>query len=145
MRAASFLLALVVALLGAAPAGLAQEVDPTGDYSFTLTDMKVAGDCPMGPKNSGTLSILKEGGGYLLTYIKGMECRPPSVCVLKGTCKGPECIFSTTVKVDSEGGTVTNWARLRFRDGKATGPGKSVYSHPSGFRCTWNYVVTMTK
>ena len=145
MKAVLVLLVAFLVCLGAAPVSWAQDMDPVGRYSFTLTDMKVAGDCPMGQDNSGRLSIIKEGPGYVLTYIEGMECRPPSVCTLGGRCKGPECAFSTTVQVDDEGGKVTNSVTLRFNGGNASGPGKSVYKHPSGFTCAWTYLVTLTR
>ncbi len=145
MKTTLVLLASFLVWLGTAPASWAQDIDPVGRYSFTLTDIKIAGDCPMGPDNSGRLSILQQGDGYILTYIEGMKCRPAAVCTLKGRCQGRVCTFSTTVQVDNEGGKVTNSARLRFDGGSASGEGKSVYRHPSGFQCTWTYLVTLTR
>ena len=141
-------LAVVVFLLFAAVTGgtvQAQAFDPVGRYDFTLTDSRIKGTCPMGQDNSGSLSIVKTAGGYALTYVQGMVCSPPKVCHLPGQCRGNECTFSTTVPVDNEGGKVTNSAKLRFEGRGATGRGRSVYRHPSGYQCTWDYKITMTR
>ena len=99
----------------------------------------------MGKNGQGTLVIEKSGCGYTIKYLQGMVCNPPSVCVLSGTCKGNECAFSTTVKVDDEGGLVTNSANFTFEKNSAVGSGSSVYKHPGGMVCSWTYVLMLTK
>lgn len=124
---------------------IAANVNPTGTWNFTLTDSAVKGMCPMGGNGSGKISIVDNGNGkYEVKYLKGMGCRPASVCVLPGTCDGSECVFSTTVAVDSEGGKVTNTAKLRFDGNQAKGSGGSQYTHPA-MKCSWSYLLTLTK
>lgn len=125
--------------------GFAKKVDPTGVWNYTLSDSSVKGMCPMGGDGSGSLSITDQGNGkYSIKYVKGMTCKPAKVCVLPGTCSGSECNFSTTVAVDSEGGKVTNTAKLSFKGGHALGSGKSEYVHPA-MKCSWTYLLMLTK
>lgn len=101
--------------------------------------------CPMGGNGSGSITIMDEGGGsYSLKYMKGMVCNPADVCVLPGSCDGTECIFSTTVTVDNEGGQVTNTAKFTFEANHALGSGSSVYKHPK-MTCSWTYLLMLTK
>jgi hypothetical protein len=136
------LAALVLTVSLPAPAGA---MSPVGTYKFVRSHMAVQGRCPLGPNPPGTLTIARAKKGYVLRYIKGPRCRPASVCVLYGTCRGATCMFSTTVRVDNEGGKVTNSAALKFAGNGATGSGRSVYRHPSGFTCTWTFQLRLTK
>lgn len=121
------------------------KADPVGEWNFNLSDSTVKGMCPMGGDSRGKLSIMKKGNGkYLLKYLHGMSCRPAKVCSLSGTCKGAECVFSNTVRVDSEGGKVTNSATLRFQGKQAKGSGKSLYSHPA-MSCSWAFSLSLKK
>lgn len=118
---------------------------PIGTWNFNLSDSSVKGMCPMGGDGRGKLSIMDDGNGkYVLKYLKGMGCSPAKVCVLSGSCNGSECIFSTTVRVDNEGGKVTNTAQLRFDGKQVHGSGKSQYLHPS-MTCSWSFVLTLNK
>jgi len=146
MRVLTMLLTMAALLLTASIPGLAKPVlNPAGTYRFVLSNSSVQGKCPMGRNGAGTLGIVKTPKGYSLQYLRGMTCRPASVCVLYGGCRGGACLFSTTVTVDSEGGKVTNTAKLRFAGRGGNGTGRSVYRHPSGFSCTWTYSLLLTK
>lgn len=124
----------------------AGNINPTGNWKFTLYESSVSGMCPMGRDGKGSLVITKRGNRkYTLKYVKGMTCDPNDVCVLKGSCEGAVCIFSTTVTVDNEGGSVTNSNELRFDGGVVRGAGQSVYKHPSGMTCSWTYKLTLDK
>jgi hypothetical protein len=93
----------------------------SGKWKFTNSNSITQGMCPMGGNGSGTLTIAdKSNGRYTIKYLKGMVCRPPTVCVLPGKCNGPDCTFSVTVPVDSDDGKVTNSAKLTFAYGIAT-------------------------
>ncbi len=124
---------------------LAANLDPSGTWNFNLSDSQVEGMCPMGGDGRGSLSITEKGNGkYVLKYLKGMGCRPTKVCILSGSCNGSECVFSTTVGVDSEGGKVTNTAKLQFDGNRAKGSGVSQYSHPS-MSCSWSFLLILNK
>ncbi len=123
----------------------AKDANPTGVWNFSLTDSAVSGMCPMGTNGSGSITIMDEGGGaYSLKYLQGMVCNPADVCVLPGSCDGAECVFSTTVTVDNEGGQVTNTAKFTFEANHALGSGSSVYKHPK-MTCSWTYLLMLTK
>ncbi len=126
-------------------AGIAHGGGITGNWNFSISESKVEGVCPMGGNTSGALAIREQDKGtYSMQYLSGMSCSPPSVCILKGTCSGAGCRFSTTVPVDNQGGKVTNTARLRFSGSSATGSGKSVYRQ-SGMQCSWSYTLTLRR
>jgi hypothetical protein len=138
-------LALSLILLGAAGA-TAADPDPTGVWKAKRSNSKSAGPCPMGGDGSGELTIEKAAGGLTLTYGEGMTCRPAEVCRLTGSQAGRIFTFATTVRVDGEGGEVTNSAELEFTSAAAgTGRGSSKYSHPEGFSCTWTFDITLSR
>ena len=138
-------LALSLILLGAT-AATAGDPDPTGVWKVTRSNSKSAGPCPMGGDGRGELTIEKAAGGLTLTYGEGMTCRPADVCRLTGSQTGGTYTFATTVRVDGEGGEVTNSAELEFTSAAAgTGRGSSKYSHPEGFRCTWTFDITLSR
>ena len=140
-----FVLVLAIVVCLAVGPAWGEEADISGDYNFILSDSDSSGPCPMGGDGSGSLTISKTASGYALGYIKGMVCRPAEVCALTGTCDGNRCVFTTTVTVDNEGGTVTNKADLTFEQNHAVGSGGTVYKHPSGMQCSWSYLLTLTK
>ena len=140
----SILVSVVVCVLAAGQVP-AKDVKPVGTYNFILSDSATSGPCPMGKNGRGKLSIVKAGRGYQVRYLTGMVCRPAAVCRLFGNCTGDTCRFSTRVKVDNEGGTITNTAQLKFLAKHAMGSGKSVYRHPGGMVCTWTYLLTLTR
>ncbi len=145
MKSLSVFLFFLIIFTGAAMPGLAEAFDPSGNYQYILSDSSISGPCPMGQDGRGTLTIQKSGAGYTIKYLKGMTCNPASVCILSGSCQGKVCSFSRTVKVDNEGGTVTNSADFTFDKNHANGKGSSVYKHPGGMQCTWTYLLMLTK
>lgn len=149
VRLKSIRLFLGAFLLVTAMAGqvLAEDANPVGNWNFILSESQVQGMCPMGGDGTGTLTIKDMGeDGLAITYLQGMTCDPPEVCELPGFCSGNECVFSTTVEVDDEGGEVTNTAELQvIAPHHMEGTGSSVYKHPSGFTCTWTYLLTLTR
>ncbi len=134
--------AVLMTMFIPAPAGA---MNPVGNYRFIRSHQAVKGRCPLGRGGPGTLSIARAKKGYVMRYLRGVTCRPASVCVLYGSCRGVRCMFSTTVTVDNEGGKVTNTAALRFAGHGATGAGRTVYRHPSGFTCTWTFQIRLMK
>jgi hypothetical protein len=134
--------AVLVAVSIPVPAGA---MSPVGTFKYVRSHQTVKGRCPLGVGGPGTLSIARAKKGYVLRYLTGTTCRPASVCVLYGNCRAGNCVFSTTVTVDNEGGKVTNTAALRFAAGGATGAGHTVYRHPSGFTCTWTFQMRLKK
>ncbi|WP_028580997.1 hypothetical protein [Desulfogranum japonicum] len=142
----SLLMKIVASCIGCILfAGLAYGSGITGNWNFSISNSKVEGFCPMGGNTSGTLAIFDKGKGkYVLKFVSGMSCSPPRVCILKGTCSGTDCTFSTTVPVDNQGGKVTNSAKLHFSGNSASGTGKSIYQQ-SGMRCTWSYALKLSK
>jgi len=143
-----FLAWLLIALLVAValgPVSWAGEVNPAGEYDFVLFQSSLSGTCPLGRDGQGRLTVEKSETGYRIQYLQGMTCRPETVCILSGSCRGDRCTFTTTVKVDDDGGKVTNSAELTFSGRQAQGKGRSVYNHPSGFQCTWTYLLTLTR
>ena len=146
-RTTSILSGLLLFSMALAAPAMADDAAPTGQWDFLLTQSRVQGSCPMGGDGSGTLTILDQGGGALvIQYLTGMACSPGEVCILFGACDGSHCVFSTTAPVDDDGGTVTNSADLLLMSpGRMEGAGGSVYTHPSGFSCTWDYMLTLTR
>jgi hypothetical protein len=120
--------------------------DGSSKWAFTTSGHWHKGQCPPPRKGKGTMSFTKKGSTATLTVLSGMMCKPKAICTCRGKVKGKHFRCSKTVKVDDEGGKAHNSFHLiRKSSTKMKGTVRSWYKHPSGFKCSWGFKVSLTK
>ncbi len=125
---------------------LAKKNKVSGKWHYVTSDHWHKGSCPPPRKAKGFMSIERKGTKVTLKVLSGLQCKPKDMCICKGTVKDGKIHCSKTMKVDNEGGKANNTFHLTQRTNKLIkGTVKSWYKHPSGFKCSWGFKVTLKK
>ena len=125
---------------------LAKKDKVSGKWHYVTSAHWHKGSCPPPRRGKGVIRIKRKGSKATLEVLSGLKCSPKGMCTCKGSVKGKKVHCSKTMKVDSEGGRANNTFLLTQKTGKLIkGTVSSWYKHPSGFKCTWGFKVTLKK
>lgn len=125
---------------------VAQKSRFSGKWQYSTSAHWHKGRCPAPRKGKGVLRFSRKGSKATLTIVSGMTCRPKGMCTCTGKIKGKQFHCKKTMKVDNEGGKAHNTIKLTQTSGnKMKGSVRSGYAHPSGFKCSWGFKLTVKK
>ena len=117
-----------------------------GTWSFVTSNHWKKGVCPAPRKARGRLRIVKRGRGARLKIIKGMICKPASMCRFSCKVLRAKIVCTNRARVDNEGGVARNRVVLRPTSRRrAAGTNRSTYTHPGGMKCSWGFKVSLRK
>lgn len=108
----------------------------------------LACDFPVFPLEpaAGELEIAPHANGVTVTLMTGGNCDPASMCLFEGDFASGMLAMANRDKVDTEGGVAANGWAVAFIDlSRAEGTGTSIYLHPDGWSCSWNYQVVLER
>ncbi len=124
----------------------ATAVDYSGDWQGTLALSLVSGSCPAGSTNNVTVSISQKDDTATMNILSGFKCDPAAVCNYSCTVSGNRMSCANSGVADDEGGRYSNTYEVVFQSGgSASGSGTSAYSHPSGYNCSWNATLELSR
>jgi hypothetical protein len=112
--------------------------DIAGTWVYSTSQPTVTGVCPAGSPITETCTITQSGESFTLNSSAG---------TYYGTISGAEYSGATPeTVVDEEGGTIINTISFTAESTDiALGAATSLYTHPSGVTCLWEYTFSLVR